>query len=246
MHTRAALRRSPATAVTVLVGAVLSLAGCAEPDSPTEPAPEPAPAETSGDEPDDRDELLAQLDVLRARLGEIQDALTAVNEANSLEEVQAGTDRALASLVVAPDAGSVDAPQDAAALLPSETFERSASASAPDLLNATLTLAGNVGGELGTDVTALLHDPIAGDLGAWQRDAAGMVALAQDVATSSTDLPTLETAIRELEGEGTRALAWTFVAAETDDLELARTAAERGLAHVQIMVLAIDDVGGAA
>ena len=132
------------------------------------------------------------------------------------------------------------------ALLPSETVERTGSASAPDLLSAMLSLAQDVGGELGPQVSEVLRDPIAGDLGAWQRDAAGMVELARSAATSSTDVARLETAILELEGEGTRALAWTFVAREAEELSLAQAAAERALAHVQLMTLAVEDIGGSS
>ena len=284
MNTASALRRlqpSGRSSVALGVGVIL-LAGCAEPDRPTDVEPDPVVTEDPIEEPDDRDELHAQLDVLRATLAEIQDALNEVAEAGSLGEVRPGVDRALANLVVerdgassdtgrmdaeapaeedAGDAGDAgdgdgdagdegtDATEPTPALLPSQTLDRSESASSPDLLSATMTLAGDVGGTLGRDIAEVLRDPIAGDLGAWQRDAAGMVALAERVASSSTDLATLETAVRELEGEGTRALAWTFVAeeaVEANDLDLARGAAERALAHVQIMLLAVEDVGGSS
>jgi len=247
------------------VGMVL-LAGCAEPEGPTDVEPDPVVSEDPIEEPDDRDELLAQLGVLHATLGEIQDALIEVSEASSLDSVQPGVDRALADLVVerngepsdtsgpddevAPEEDTDDVGTDpTSALLPSQTLDRSESAASPDLLSETMTLASDVGGDLGRDITEVLRDPIAGDLGSWQRDPAGVVALAERVATSSTDLTTLETAIRELEGEGTRALAWTFVAegaAGANDLELARGAAERALAHVQIMLLAVEDIGGSS
>ncbi len=281
--------RPPGRSLVALGVGVVLIGSCAEPERPADVEPDPVVSDDPIEEPDDRDELLVQLDVLRTTLAEIQEALTEVAEANSLDEVQPGVDRALASLVVerdgaAPDtngpdgevaaeedadeavvgegvtgegAGDVAADEGAAdedpvrsetvsALLPSQTLDRSESAASPDLLSATMTLASDVGGDIGRDIAGVLRDPIAGDLGAWQRDPAGMVALAERAATSTTDLTTLETTIRELEGEGTRALAWTFVAEEAvaaNDLELARGAAERALAHVQIMLLAVEDVG---
>jgi hypothetical protein len=57
---------------------------------------------------------------------------------------------------------------------------------------------------------------------------------------------TLEAAVLELSGEGTRALAWTLVAQEADDLDLAQDAAERAFAHVELMLLAVEDIGGSS
>jgi hypothetical protein len=232
--------------VAGLAGASLLGAACAEPD-PLEPGPEAGVVEDPIEEPDEREVLLDDLDVLHTTLRQIEDALADVQGADGLEAAHGAAEQALAHLVADSTAdGLADGEDDAAALLPSETVERTQSVSAPDLLSATLSQAQDTGGQLGRDVADVLRDPIAGDLGAWQRDAAGMVALAEEVAGSSTDLATLERSILELEGEGTRALAWTFTARDADDLDLAQAAAERALAHVQVMRLAIEDVGGSS
>lgn len=232
--------------VTGLAGVSLLGAACAEPE-PIEPGPEAGVVEDPIEESDERDVLLDDLDVLHTTLRAIEDALEDVQGADALETAHAAAERALAHLLAdGPDAEEGDGDGGMTALLPSETVERTQAVSAPDLLSATLAQAQDTGGQLGRDVADVLRDPIAGDLGAWQRDAAGMVGLAEEAAGSSTDLETLEPSILGLEGEGTRALAWTFVARDADDLELAQAAAERGLAHVQVMRHAVGDVGGSS
>lgn len=245
----------------VAAGAVaVAVSACAEPEPLSEPGPEPTITEDPVDEPGDRDELRGQLDELVALLAAVREELAASAEASSLAAAQAGADRALGLLILDPGAGragddTVGEPEEqgdeaavpashAPVLLPSETVERSDSATTGDLLNATLTLAGDLGGELGRDVADVLRDPIAGDLGAWQRDPAGMVGLAAETAQTSDDIAALERAIMGLEGEGTRALAWTFVVTEATELAVARDAAERALAHVELMLFAVEDVGG--
>jgi hypothetical protein len=228
--------------VAGLTGLVWLAAACAEPD-PIDPEPETSVVEDPIEEPDEREALLDELDVLHQVLQRIEDTLIDVQEAESLESAHRAAEQALAHLLVN---GETDGSDDEDALLPSETIERTQSVSAPDLLSATMAQAQDTGGRLGRDVADVLRDPIAGDLGAWQRDAAGMVALAENVAGSSTELEALEPAILELEGEGTRALAWTFAARDADDLEFAHAAAERALAHVQVMRLAIEDVGSSS
>lgn len=228
--------------VAGLAGVAALSAACAEPD-PIDPEPETGVVEDPIEEPDEREALMDDVDVLHQVLQQIEEALHDVQDADALEAAHRAADAALAHLLVDGAGGSSD---DEGALLPSETVERTQSVSAPDLLSATMAQAQDTGGELGRDVADVLRDPIAGDLGAWQRDAAGMVALAENVAGSSSDLGALEPAILELEGEGTRALAWTFAARDADDLEFAQAAAERALAHVQVMRLAVEDVGGSS
>lgn len=227
--------------VGVAVAALL-IAGCAEPDLPDEVEQTPIDAEEPVGEPEEADELLDQLGELRLTLDEIRDALLSVQEADALPAADGAVERALAALLVDPasDAGEVTP------LLPSETVERADSPTAPDMLNATMSVAQDLSGSLGREATDMLRDPIAGDLGSWQRDPAGMVALAEDAAASASELEALEVAILQLDGEGTRALAWTFVARDADDLPLAQGAAERALAHVDLMRGAVDDVIGAA
>lgn len=228
-------------AVTTLV-----LAGCAEPDlPPDEPEQTPAVAEEQIDELEDDEELRALLAELWETLDVARDALLTAQEASTLTEADPAVQRALAALLVDPDAGTGDAGAAAVTpLLPSETVDRAGSATAPDLLSTTLSLAQALAGSLGRDTADVLRDPIAGDLGAWQHDPAGMVALAEDTAASATSIEALEPAILDLDGEGTRAIAWTFVARDADDLAVVQQAAERALTHVDLMRGAVDDVIG--
>ncbi len=237
------------------VASVLVLVtGCAEPEVPLDAEPDPVVAEDPVEEPDDSDELREHLAGLQATLSTIREALLDAEAAGSVEAAGTAIARARTALVAEADDPAPDGAAPELPLLPAETVERTGSAAMPDLLTTTLTLAQDVGGALGRDTAAILRDPIAGDLGAWQRDPAGMVGLAREVATSSTDVPALEVAILELDGEGTRALAWTFVAEvaadpEQDDadLDLVHAAAERARAHIELIALAIDELlGGAA
>ncbi len=227
--------------VALLTG-VLVLTGCAEPELPDEIEPTPITAEETVDEPELDDELRAQLATVQATLTELREALTGAQEADTVPQAQTQVDRAFVALLGDPDGGSGAVPP----LLPSETVDRTESPTAPDLLTATLSIAQDLSGSLGRDVADALRDPLAGDLGAWQRDPAGMVALAQETAASATDLGALEPRILELDGEGTRALAWVFVARDADDLATVQGAAERALAHVRVIEVAIDDVLGGA
>lgn len=225
----------------VLVGLLL-LTACTEPEIPledgaaeTESAPPPA-------EPPEEDvELRAQLELLRDTVTTARDRLHDAAAATTLGAAVTAAEDALTALVAAEDADASHPP----ALLPARTTTRGDSTVPDDLLTGTLTLAQDRGGQLGTRTADLLHDPVAGDLGAWQRDAGGMVDLARATAATSTTLSVLERAILDLDGEGTRALAWTFVAVEATDADLARGAAERGAAHLDIIVTAIDDLDAA-
>jgi hypothetical protein len=240
-------RRHPWIPWPVVAGvAAVSLVGCAEPELPPNLEPEPQATEDPIEDTSDEDELRDHLVDLETALGQVRDALSSAREASSLAGAHASVEQALAVLLVDPETAEGAAVGDHGApppLLPSETVERTGSA-APDLLSSTLTIAQDAGGTLGRRTVDVLSDEIAGDMGAWQRDPHGMVELARQVATSSTDLGTLEAAVLELSGEGTRALAWSLVAQEADDLDLAQDAAERALAHVELILLAVEDIGG--
>ncbi len=231
---------SVASTAAVALSALL-LAACAEPELPDEPPDVAFEEEDTFEEPDERDELHDQLDDLHATLAAIRDGLEEASEATDLDTAHAAADGALDLLLVDPGTEEASEPLP---LLPSETIERTGSTSAPDLLSVTFTLAQDVGGELGRDAAEVMRDPIAGDLGAWQRDAAGMAGLAEQAGTSGTDLSLLESEVLALEGEGPRALAWTHAVRAADELELAQGAAERAIAHVDLMLVAVDDVRG--
>jgi hypothetical protein len=227
-----------ATVLCMALFAVLA-AGCTEPDVTPEDgtaegdASRPAPTFTEEDA-----DLRAQIERLEALVTAAQEGLADTQEADALPAAVGGAEQALRALL----ADGETSPSDGDGLLPARTVDRSGSTVPSDLLTETLTLAQDRGGVLGTRTAEVLRDPIAGDLGAWQRDAGGMVDLARTTAASSTDIAVLEPAILELVGEGTRALAWTFVAVDADDLDLAQAAAERASAHLDVIEVALDEL----
>ncbi len=90
----------------------------------------------------------------------------------------------------------------------------------------------------GDTVVAMLRESVAGDLGTWQRspgemlDAIDRASRASDPATAILDLP----------GEGTRALAWTLLAARAGSITTVRDAAAHGIAHLQVILDATNDL----
>ncbi len=237
-----AARRRPRWARRAVPLALVALAlGCAEPDV-SEPPP---PAEDEQAEPPTADVLDPTTDALRAQLESLRtlvagarDQLTAAAEADTAGTAARSAQAALALLLAEPDANRDPA------LFPAVTAERGAVEETTDVLTATLTLARDAGGDLGRATVEALRDPVAGDLGAWERDAEGMVATAR--ATTTTGRP-LAAAVDEvtaevllLEGDGTRALAWTLAAAEADTLEDVRTAAARAGSHLGVVLVALD------
>lgn len=226
---------------TVLCMALLALlaVGCTEPDVTPENGSaggddSPPPAEVTEEDA----ELRAQIERVDAVVTAAQEGLADAQDADTLAAAVTGAEQALDALLADEDLLS----SGGDGLLPSRTTQRGDATVPSDLLTETLTIAQDRGGELGTRTAGVLRDPIAGDLGAWQRDAGGMVQLARSTAASSTNVATLERTILDLVGEGTRALAWTFVAVDADDLDLTQAAAERASAHLNIIEAALDEL----
>lgn len=198
------------------------------------------------------DALVAQLDALEATVVAARAELDGVAGAQDTEAVRAAGTRALALLLAGGADGATTGPTGdagsavtaATPLLPATTLERDATTTRPeDLLTATATVAGDDASPRARGVLELLRDPIAGDLGAWLRDPAGVVALVDEVAdevvAAGDDLERAELAVRALEGEATRALAWTFALLRTEDVALARAFAERAAAHLEVVRVGI-------
>lgn len=219
---------------------VAVLAACAEPDLSDPEAADEAPTEVEDPVLDPaRDTLIEEVDALRATVVAASDALDAVMSASDVAAARTAGRTATANLVDDP-AVSRGAEATGRPVFPVRTDERGSAGEDDDALTALTTAARNASGPLGGAVTDLLRDPIAGDVGAWSRDPAGMVDLARTAASSSTELPELERAILELPGEGTRALAWCLLVSDASDLEAAAAYAERGQAHLDLIVAAID------
>ncbi|MFA9444115.1 hypothetical protein [Egicoccus sp. AB-alg6-2] len=227
-----------ATVLSALLLLTAGLIACAEPrlsDQPEAEATE-APAEIATPEPAREDLIDATRDLL-ASLEVARDRLVEAAGAEQLAPARQAADEALAHLVA--DAGADLA--EGRPVFPSVTSEqRGGSGEADDAFTLALTAANDAGGTIGRNVADALRDPLAGDLGAWQRDPAGLLALAGEVASGGGDLHTTEAAVRELPGEGTRAIAWTMLAAEADSIDEVTAYAERGATHLDFAVAALE------
>jgi hypothetical protein len=237
-HTVAGARRT--LRFRTLASLVVLAVGCAEPalTESTDGEGTARPIEVQIPDPG-RDTLLAEVGALRSAIGAARDELaTAVGSGDPTEARRAGG-RAVARLVAAPELGA-----DAGAtppVFPSTTTERG-SIDGDDLLTASSTAARDAGGALGRAVLELLRDPLAGDLGAWQHDPAGVIASVRAATGASGDLETLEQAVLELPGEGTRALAWALLTVDPPRAADTLAYAERGGTHLEVVLTAIDDL----
>ncbi|MFP4149434.1 MAG: 50S ribosomal protein L11 methyltransferase, partial [Nitriliruptoraceae bacterium] len=204
---------------TLLAAGVLLAAACTSPGVPGDVPSEPPPPEqttTSAPSPEE-EELLAELAATQELLEQLDAELVAAAEASGADELGAAIARADALLVSDPDAGT-------RALFPSETLERAERAEVPAQLTELLARAREVGGSLGRSVVENLRDPIAGDLGAWERDAAGVVASARDATAGVSEESDALERVLALDGEGPRAIAWLTLAGRTEAEDLARRA----------------------
>ncbi len=237
------------SAVAAAIGAAL-LSGCAV---PVPEAPTAAPAEGPGGAgpeltvSDPGGEVLAaQLAVLDAAVAAVAAALddaAAAGAADDGDAARAAGAKAV-RLLIGADAGTggtaASADTDVPALLPTAAPDRAGGGSG-DLLTATVTLAGDVGGERARVVLELLRDPMVGDLGAWQRDAPGVIGgLRSAVATAGADPAALDTALAGTSGELTRTLGYALAVAEAPDAALAAHAARAGTARLEVVRIALE------
>lgn len=243
-------RRRPPSLTAVLPALLLAasslLVACAEPDLPEGEA-EDAEAPDDGQAPDPaREQLQAEVAALEATIASAADALGGISAATPVDEARRAGRHAVAQLVDDPALAGGQRP-DERPLFPARSVERGeGGGEARDALSAVSTAARGASGPQAELVADVLRDPIAGDLGAWSRDPAGMVALIETTIAIDDDLPQLEQAVLELPGEGTRALAWALKTAEADDAEAAAAYAERALAHLTVIELSLARIDDAA
>jgi hypothetical protein len=227
------------TTLLGLLGLLVLLGACAEPDLEEDDTEEEVAAPAPTEVPSPEEEVLReQLRILAASVARARDHLREVAEASDLDEAQAAGDAAAAQLVADGRLSDDDPP----AVLPAESVVRGDQRAEPDAVTPALSAARQVGGSFGEQVVAMLRDPIAGDLGTWERDPAGMIAQAEAVADPDTALEELDAAVLELGGDALRALTWALLAAEADDLELARAYGERGAVHLDLVLEAMAEV----
>lgn len=235
-----AIRTGPA--VGLLLGTLL-LAAC---DLTAAPAGTPSPATSAtalGSEPPDPHAaaLSAALEELRASVAAAREALLAAATAPGPN----GEDAAglAVSLLAAEDELAEDEEvPDPRPLFPGGETSRLETIDYGDAFTRALSAA-RAADQAGAPVLDLLRDPVAGDVGVWQRDAAGALATIESTARelASEDLPTAEATVAELEGEGPKALVWALLAADARNDEDRAAYAERGAAHLDVVLAAIDD-----
>lgn len=176
-------------------------------------------------------------------LVQVRDLRRTVATAHALlSETAAGDEGAAEDAVAALTADDrlSDGSVDVAPLFPGPDTSREETIDYGDALTRTLTAARGASGTLGSRISQVLGDPIAGDLGIWQRDAEGLLD-AVDAAARAGSVEEAEEAVLDLPGEGTRALAYALLAARADDAAERREYAERGITHLDIVLRAIDD-----
>lgn len=224
--------------VTVLVALSVAVGACSA-DEPTEDRAESSPNAQDAPTADPREEVLvAEVRALRA---------TVATARQHLERAADGEPGAAADAVAALTADDriAEGDVDVAPLFPGPLSSREETIDYGDALTRTLSAARESGGELGVHISQVLADPIAGDLGIWQRDAEGLLD-AVDEAARSGSVEEAESAVLELPGEGTRALAYALLAERAGDDAEVRAYTERAIAHLDVILRAIDDALDAA
>ncbi|MDX1511324.1 MAG: hypothetical protein R3249_08255 [Nitriliruptorales bacterium] len=188
--------------------------------SPADPAA-PAVVESVG-------ELRQHVDQTIAALADV-----AADDLSQQRAVAARASRAL----TANDAFGIGAEPHGRPLLPGPATDREEVIDWNDLLTDALRAGREVGGD---QLLAVLSDPIAGDLGAWQRDPAGVYEAVQQVIHQATpDLEETEDLVATLDGQALRALAWTELASDAGSVEEAAALIERAIAHLSIVADAL-------
>lgn len=217
---------------------VVVLAACTEPALLPDAANDPeSPQTPDAAEDPSREQLTGHIDVLRETVAAASEQLRAAASADTPADARSAVQDALGRLLDDPAVSGTDL-----ALLPAASADREVAGDQDDGLTTLLTLARDTGGALGDRTIEALRHPIAGDLGAWERDAAGVVDSVERTIATSRDLDVLEDAIRELPGDATRALAWTMLASRASDRDAIAAYAERGAVHLDFVLAALDQL----
>lgn len=193
----------------------------------------PAAADEDADEPH-REAVLAAaeaaLEPLDAAARALDDAADATDAAAGAAALRRAVVLLTASTQLRAMAGASDDPGTAPFLPSSEPED------GEDVLSRTVATARGAG-DHGSQLTAVLHDPVAGDLTAWQEDPDLAVEAVRDAAEDGS-----EEAIAEILGAVPRALAWALAAADAGDVDTSRELAERAAAHLAVARAALVQV----
>lgn len=232
------MRRRSGLLSLIILALLLMPVACADPAQEGRVG-EGAPGRPLGaDQPDPRrDTLVVALSDLHATLQVARGHLAEAEQADDVASGRAAGQRAVDGLLATADIESPD--NGVRPLFPAESADPAGSMAREDALTVTLTAARDAG-SVGSGVVDLLRDPLAGDLGAWQRDAAGVVAIVRQTVATTSDLQQLEAEVLTLAGEGTRALAWALLTAQAASLDEVHAYAERAGTHLDIVLQAVD------
>lgn len=222
----------------LVLAAVLTLGAvaCSAPG----PQSDEAGTDVATTEPDATDPLeeglVAEMRALRATVAAARELLgeAAAGDAAAAEE-------AVAALTA--DDRLADAETDVAPLFPGPDSSRAETIDYGDAFTRTLTAARGASGTFASEVSQILADQVAGDVGIWQRDPEGLLDEV-DGAARARSVEEAEVAVLELPGEGTRALAYALLAARADGDDDRTAYAERAIAHLDIVLRAVDGVLG--
>ncbi|MGM0617085.1 MAG: 50S ribosomal protein L11 methyltransferase [Actinomycetota bacterium] len=235
-RTRASGRAgAPAATRTLATGLVLALAlltACTSPAARTTPEDDPAATASQPVLDPASQELVEEVEQARELVARIRSELERASDGGGLPAVRTAVDAADEVLVATADS-------DRQALLPGESAERTERATTDAAFTVLLTRGRQVGGPIGRDLVESLRDPIAGDLGAWELDAPGVVASARAATAGAGDLESAEERVFALDGEASRAIAWVDLARTSEELELARRAASRATDHLEVIDIAL-------
>lgn len=231
--------RRPGALLAVTLTVALSACTLEEATPTAEETTTSAPTALGEAPPDPRVEALA------GALAELRSSVRAAREALvAAAEDPASAETAVALLVADEPLAEGAPPSSPAPLFPGGSTSREETIDYGDAFTTALTQA-RAAGPAGAEVVDLLRDPLAGDVGTWQRDAEGMLDLIRTAARRTSDLEEAEARVAELPGEGAKALAWALLAEDARDDELRAAFAERGVAHLDLVLAAIAELDDA-
>lgn len=211
-------------ALPFIVAAML-MAGCAEPDIPQGSTETLDAAPRQQVEVDQLGEALNQaVEQLIGAIAQI-DTLLATPSTNR-DALQTAAANALQLLVFADDA-----------VFPSASTASERDAAGNDAFSVTLNAARAHGGDRGDMVMNALRDTLAGDLGGWERDPAGMRTTALE-AYGPTVLATKD-AVTALPADGMRAIGWLSFAVNQNSPDAIKDALVNAQAHLEIVTFGV-------
>lgn len=237
-------QRSPRRLASAVLAAVaLSSGACEVADTPPDATASPTPVDPAraAAPPEPRqEELVAAVGLLGASVEAAIAELQTILDTDDPAVADEAAARAVAQLTASEDLADEIDDLAAPPLLPGQTISRQETIDYGDSFTTTLTASRNAG-DGGSALLGLLRDAVAGDLGVWQRDPAGVLDQIDDASRTRGDVEAVEAAVIELAGEGSRALAYAL-RAERSEGEDRRAYAERAIAHLDIITSAIDEL----